>query len=75
MYRVLITGAIHPSGVESLSAQDDLQVDFRPDLPMVEVMKIIPPYHCIITRSETPVQRELIDRATELKVVVRAGVG
>ena len=53
MYRVLITGAIHPIGVEMLQKEDDLQVDFRPDLPMDEILKIIAPYHCIITRSET----------------------
>ncbi len=75
MYRVLITGAIHPRGVELLSQESDLEVDFRPDLPIEEVRKMIGPYHCIISRSETPVDRDLIDRANNLKVIARAGVG
>jgi len=75
MYRVLITGAIHPVGVERLRAEPDLQVDFRPDLPGPEILKIIRPFHCIISRSETDVTRELIDAAPELKVIARAAVG
>ncbi|UCD30318.1 MAG: phosphoglycerate dehydrogenase [Planctomycetota bacterium] len=75
MYRVLITGAIHKTGVERLSEEPDLEVNFQPDLPIAEILKIIAPYHCIITRSETPIQKELIDCAPELKVIARAGVG
>ena len=37
MYRVLITGAIHPTGVERLKQEPDLEVDFRPDLPGLEL--------------------------------------
>ncbi len=75
MYRVLITGKIHPTGVEKLSKEPDLQVDFHPDMPIGEIMKIIAPYHCIIVRSETPVKRDLIDAAKELKVIAVAAVG
>ncbi len=75
MYRVLITGAIHQSGVERLCKEPDLQVDFKPDIPLDQVKQMIEPYHCIITRSETPIDRELIDRAPNLKVIVRAAVG
>jgi len=32
-------------------------------------------FDCIITRSRTPVTKELLDRAHRLKVVGRAGVG
>jgi D-3-phosphoglycerate dehydrogenase len=75
MYRVLITGAIHPIGVELLKKEPDLEVDFMPDLPMPEIMEIVSNYQGIITRSETPVQRELIDQAPDLKVIARAAVG
>ena len=75
MYRVLITGAIHPTGVKQLQAESDLQVDFRPDIPLSEILSMISSYHCLIVRSETPVHRELIDAATELKVIAVAAVG
>jgi D-3-phosphoglycerate dehydrogenase len=75
MYRVLITGSIHPSGVERLQQEPDMQVDFRPEMPVSEIIEAIGPYHCLITRSETPVTREVIDAAKELKVIARAAVG
>ncbi len=75
MYKVLITGAIHSTGVDRLRAEPDLQVDFKPDLPLGEILQLIRPYHCLIVRSETPVQRELIDAAPDLKVIAVAAVG
>lgn len=75
MYRVLITGSIHPIGVDALKKEPDLEVDFRPDLPLDEILEIIEPYHCIVTRSETPVRKDLIDRARNLEVIARAAVG
>jgi len=50
-------------------------VEFRPDLPVSEILRIIGPYHCLIVRSETPVTREVIDAAPELKVIAVAAVG
>ncbi|MBF0351365.1 MAG: phosphoglycerate dehydrogenase [SAR324 cluster bacterium] len=75
MYQVLITGAIHPTGLDALGRESDLQIDYRPDCPFEQVMDIIEHYHCIISRSETPITRELIDRGTNLKVIARAAVG
>ena len=75
MYRVLITGAIHPIGVEMLRREPDIEVDFQPDLPFERIMEIIPDYHAIISRSETDIPKKLIDRAKSLKVIARAAVG
>ena len=75
MYRVLITGAIHPIGVEILRREPDIEVDFQPDIPYERVLEIIPPYHALVSRSETDIPRELIDRGTSLKVIARAAVG
>ena len=75
MYRVLVTGAIHPIGLEALKREEDLDLHIAADLPISEILKIIEPYHCIITRSETPVQKELIDNAPNLKIIARAAVG
>ncbi len=75
MYRVLITGAIHHSGLENLRNETDLDIHYAPDQPLEEIYRIIQPFHCILSRSETPVSRELIDLAPNLKVIARAGVG
>ena len=74
-YKVLITGALHPLALELLEAEQDILIDYSPDLPRSQILEKIPDYDGIITRSETPVDHELIDRATRLKVIARAAVG
>lgn len=76
MFRVLITGAIHGVGLELLRAQADVDVSYRPDLPYDEILSIISTFDCILTRSETRIDKGLIDAgAPRLKVVSRAAVG
>ncbi len=75
MYKILITGKIHPDAIKSLQQEPDLRVDFRPDLPIADIHACIGPYHCLITRSETPIGKDLMDAAPNLKVIARAAVG
>ena len=58
MHKVLITGAIHPVGLERLQQESDVEVHYAPDLLSGEILKIIEPFHCILTRSETPITRD-----------------
>ena len=74
-YKVLITGALHPLALELLESEQDILVEYAPDLPMTKIREIISDFDGIITRSETPVDHELIDRASCLKVIARAAVG
>jgi len=75
MYKILITGSIHETGLEILRKEKDIEVQYVPDLDLAEIFKIIAPFHCILTRSETPISRELIEKAPNLKVIARAAVG
>ena len=75
MYKILITGSIHQIGLEILRKEKDIEIQYAPDLAFAEIFKIIAPFHCILSRSETPVTRELIDEAPNLKVIARAAVG
>jgi len=75
MYKILITGSIHQIGLEILCKEKDIEIQYAPDLAFAEIFKIIAPFHCILSRSETPVTRELIDEAPNLKVIARAAVG
>jgi len=75
MYKILITGSIHEIGLEILRKERDIEIQYAPDLAFAEIFKIIAPFHCILSRSETPVTRELIDEAPNLKVIARAAVG
>lgn len=62
-HQVLITGSLHPDCIQSLSLEPDLEISYQPDLPYREIIKIIHPFHCIISRSETAITQELIDLA------------
>jgi D-3-phosphoglycerate dehydrogenase len=68
--RVLVREAIAPAGVQLLRERFDVDVDADSDLA-----EIIDRYDAIVVRSATKLTAELIDRATRLKVIGRAGVG
>jgi D-3-phosphoglycerate dehydrogenase len=73
--RVLVTEPLSDRGIELL--RQDLQVDVRPELAKdVEALRSeIGAYDALIMRSQTHVDAELLERAENLKVVARAGIG
>ena len=75
MHKILITGSIHEIGLEIMRREKDFEIRYAPELPYQEILKIISDFHCILTRSETVIPRELIDSAPNLKVIARAAVG
>ncbi len=68
--RVLVREAIAPAGVALLREHFDVDEDAESDLA-----EIIDRYDAIVVRSSTKLTADLIDRATRLKVIGRAGVG
>ena len=68
--KVLVRESIAPAGVDLLRKRFD--VDENADSPLEE---IIGDYDAIVVRSATKLTADLIDRATNLKVIGRAGVG
>jgi D-3-phosphoglycerate dehydrogenase len=75
LYRVLITDPIAPKGVEILSREPDIEVTNEPDITYERLLEVVRDYDCIITRSRTPVTKELLEKAERLRVIGRAGVG
>lgn len=74
-FRVLVTDDVDPEGVVLLTAESELVVDEVPTLPREELLRRIPDYDAIVGRSATRISAELLQAATRLKVVGRAGVG
>jgi D-3-phosphoglycerate dehydrogenase len=68
--RVLVRESIAEAGVDLLRSRFEVDVD--PDSALEE---IIEGYDAIVVRSQTRLTAELIDRASRLKVIGRAGVG
>jgi D-3-phosphoglycerate dehydrogenase len=75
LHRVLVTDPIAEKGLELLEKEEGIELVNEPEISYEDLLKIVHEFDCIITRSRTPVTRELLERATRLKVVGRAGVG
>ena len=73
--RILVCDGLEKTGVEILSACDEITVDERPNLSADEIREVIKDYEGLIVRSKTQVTGELIDRAAKLRVIGRAGTG
>src|SRR5579864_3996549 len=74
MPKVLISDKLSPAAVE-IFRRRGLEVDLKPGLSPADLRAIIAPYDGLAVRSATKVTRELLDAATNLKVVGRAGIG
>jgi D-3-phosphoglycerate dehydrogenase / 2-oxoglutarate reductase len=71
--KVLISEQLAPAGVERL--KDHVDVDVRPELDQETLRAIIGDYDALVVRSATQVDAALLERADNLKVVGRAGIG
>lgn len=61
--------------VDKLSFGDAIQVDYLPTLSREQLLGVVDGYDAIIVRSRTKVDREVLDRATHLRLVARPGTG
>jgi D-3-phosphoglycerate dehydrogenase len=71
--KILVADPVSEQGVAILREEHD--VDVRHKLPPGELIALIPGYDALVVRSETKVTKAVIDAATGLKVIGRAGVG
>ena len=72
---ILITGKLHPDAVKGFAALEKTRLEYNPDCPREELLEKIKDVHILVTRSETTVDGELMEKAPTLKVVARAAVG
>ncbi len=71
--KVLVAELMEDDAIAKLS--EDCEVDVRYRLSKEELLSIIAEYDGIIVRSETLIDKDLLDAATKLKIVGRAGSG
>ncbi len=72
--KVLISDNLSPAGAKILE-EAGLEVDINTGLPPEELKKIIGDYDALVIRSATKVTADLLEAATDLKVIGRAGIG
>jgi D-3-phosphoglycerate dehydrogenase / 2-oxoglutarate reductase len=72
--KVLVSDPISEEALEILR-RSNVEFSYLPEITGEELLKEIGQYSAIIVRSRTKVTREVITKATSLKVIGRAGVG
>ncbi|WP_353662922.1 phosphoglycerate dehydrogenase [Hydrogenimonas sp. SS33] len=72
---IMVCDHIHESGLQMLASQPDIEYINVADLPKDELLKVVGKADVVITRSSTEVNQAFLEAATNLKALVRAGVG
>lgn len=73
--KIIVTDEVSAEGLALLTQEPRIQLDVKLGLKKEELLAVIGEYDVIITRSGTTVDKALLDAATRLKLVARAGVG
>jgi len=73
--KVLVADNLSSMGVDILKQESGVEVDVNTGLTKEELIKVISSYEGLIVRSATKVTPEVIEAATNLKVIGRAGIG
>ena len=73
--KVLVADNLSSLGVDILKQESGIDVDVNTGLSKEELIKIISSYEGLIVRSATKVTPDVIEAATNLKVIGRAGIG
>lgn len=72
--KILIIDEMHLSIVEMLE-KDGHEVVYAPKITRSEILDQVAPFEGLIIRSKTPMNRELLEKAINLKFIGRAGAG
>ncbi len=73
--KVLISDKISPEAIEIFKKNDSIEVDYNPEISHEDLIKEIKNYSALVIRSRTKVKADVIEKADNLKVVGRAGIG
>ena len=72
--KVLITDSVHKVMIENFEA-NHFEVDYQPSISVSEVFELINQYTMLVINSKIILDKAMIDKATNLKVVGRLGSG
>lgn len=73
--KVLVSDKIDQAGLDIFENQAGIDLDVKTGLTKDELKEIIGQYAALAIRSATKVTKEILDAATNLKVIARAGMG
>ena len=75
MFRILVSDKLGEAGIARLNAESDVDVDIKTGLSRAELIDVIGDYDALIIRSATKVDGDVLNAASRLRVIGRAGIG
>ncbi len=75
MKKILVADALNPEAFEELQAISDLDVTLTTGMDEQELIRTIPEYNAVVVRSATKLTKKALEAASNLELVVRAGIG
>lgn len=73
--KILVSDNLGEIGIQMFQQESGMEVDVRTGLPRDELKGIIGEYDALVIRSATSVTEDILQAATRLKVIGRAGIG
>lgn len=74
-FKILVSDSMSEEGLRILRNEKEFEVDAKPKLSPEDLKKIIGAYDAILIRSGTKLTKDVIEKASSLKIIGRAGVG
>ncbi len=75
MFKVLITDPLNEEGIQPLRDADNIEVVIDTEMSPEQLEEQIADFDALLVRSQTNVTRQVIEKASRLKIIGRAGVG
>lgn len=74
-HTVVVCDHIHDAGLDILQNTEDINYVYAADIDKTKLLDVIKDAHVAITRSSTDVDEKFLNAATNLRAIIRAGVG
>ncbi len=75
MKKVLVSDPMNPEALEKLESIPGLEITVKTGMNEDELINFIPEFHIAVIRGATKMTRNVIQAATNLELIVRAGIG
>ncbi len=75
MFKVLVSDKLHEQGVQILKNAENIEVDVKVGMSKEELKEVIGEYDGIVIRSATKLTKDVLECATKLRAIGRAGIG
>jgi len=75
MKKILVADSLAPEALDKLKSIPDFEVTLKTGMDEGELVKTIPDFNAAVVRGATKMTKNVIDAASNLELIVRAGIG